>query len=65
VSFKAGTVSRTLWLKGSGWAPAVSAIPGRWAHDLVLVPLSSAGTVGLMTSSYGAHARLAVVGYTA
>jgi hypothetical protein len=65
VSFKGGTSSRTLWLKGSGWVPAVSSIPGRWGHDLVLVPLSSAGTVGLMTSSYGAHARLAVVGYAA
>lgn len=65
VSYKAGSAAGTLWVRGSGAAPAVSAVATRWAHDLVLVPLSSAGTVSLSTTSYGAHARVAVVGYAA
>ena len=65
VSVKAGSTATTLYLRGSGAIPAVSAIAGRWAHDLVLVPLGADGTVAFSTPSKGTHVRALVVGYTA
>jgi hypothetical protein len=65
VSVLGGTKATTLWAAGSGAVPAVSANKGRWAHDLVIVPLGPDGAVSFSTTTYGAHARAVVVGYTA
>ncbi|MFN8155863.1 MAG: hypothetical protein U0R68_00480 [Candidatus Nanopelagicales bacterium] len=63
VSALGGSTPGTLVIGSSGGISAVSFAAGRWAHEVVLLPLNSLGTLAVKSASLGTQVRISVLGY--
>lgn len=63
VSAFGGSTKGVVTVASAGSTPVITLNPRRWAHEVVLVPLNDAGTIGLSTGSLGAQVRVKVIGY--
>ena len=58
-----GSTKGVVTVASAGSTPAITLNKHKWSHEVVLVPLNDAGTVGLSTDSLGAQVRVKVIGY--
>lgn len=58
-----GKTEGSLALTSRGSVQAVDVTPGRWAHEVVLLPLLPSGAVSVSTTSIGTQVRMSVLGY--